>query len=292
MTVETFKYYRVVNKDFLAKNDSKLAGKLHSLTGFYPDDYLQPVTQEGGEVVNIVIDESQFRDHYSIALIILPIEYKTPSAIESSLEVLINKYGLRNIHFTEIIGQKSLGDRRDQFLEEFIAIVGPIPKLCFSMSLDIENIKQALGEETPTKEKIYHSLLWSSLRDVIKTLPEYSVFHIHTEQEHSMDGDLDAIGRNYFEKLYGGIEQLSEETDKKFSICKHPHFFSKNALFFSSVADLLAYGGNKLQNKIDKGVPRKKIIKEHKVLLETMKKVFDNLSGMPSPELAEIVSSV
>lgn len=291
MPTETYKYYRIINQDAASEGGSQLAEKLKSITGFYPDDYIHPVTEEGGEIVNIVVDESEFKNHFSVALVILPIEYKTPTKTEKELENLIKNYGLDNIHFTEIFGQKVLGARRDQFLEDFTSIVEPIPMSCFSISKDLDSIKRALGEDSPTREEIYHCLLWSCLEAIVEAFPEHSIFHVHTEQEHSMDGDLRAIGESYFNKLYGGIEQLSERQRKKFSICKHPHFFSKQALFFSSIADLLAYGGNKLQNKIDKGVPEKKIIKEHKALLSTLNKTFNNLSGMPSKELSGLIAS-
>ena len=211
MPVETYKYYRIINKDSTSKGGSPLAEKLHSITGFYPDDYIHPVTQEGGDIVNIVVDESEFKNHFSIALVILPIEYKTPGQTERALEELIDKYGLKNIHFTDIIGQNILGSsRRDQFLEDFISIVEPIPTSCISISKDLESIKESLGVDSPTREEIYHSLLWSCFKGIIDIFPEYSIFHIHTEQEHSLDGDLEVIARNYFEKLYSGIEHLSE----------------------------------------------------------------------------------
>lgn len=292
MPTETYKYYRVLNQDNPSKGGSHLDEKLHSITGFYCDDYIHQVTQEGGEIVNIVVDESEFKDHYSVGLVILPIEYKTPTNIEKSLENLVGKYGLSNIHFTDILGQKILKDKRDEFLSEFKSIVEPISMSCISISKNISDIKEALNKEAPTREEIFHSLLWSCFNDIVNAFPEHSVFHIHTEQEYSMDGDLKDIGIKYFQKLYGGIEQLSEEQNKRFSICKHPHFFTKDALFFSSVSDLLAYGGNKLQNKIDKGVPDKKIIKEHQELLQLLNKTFDNYFGMSSQKLTNLVGSV
>lgn len=270
---------------------SDLAEKLHSITGFYPDDYMYPVIENSGEIVSILVDESEFKKHFAVALVILPIEYKTPTKIESSLERLIHDYSLDNIHFSEIFGQRILGHRRDEFLNEFISIVNPIPMSCIAISQNIEKIKRVAAKSTSSREAIYHCLLWNCVEKIIKVFPEHSVFHIHTEQEHSMNGNLRSIGESYFNKLHSGIKHISTRQDKKFSICKHPHFFSKQALFFSSVSDLAAYGTNKIQNKIDNGVPNRKIVKEHKALLRTLNKTFDNKSGMGSKELVALVSS-
>lgn len=290
--LQDHKYFRILNNDDKAQGGNLLAEKLLSITGFYPDDYLDPVTTQGGEIVNIIVDESIFKNHYSIALVIAPIELKTPLEIEAKLEALIEKYDLKNIHFSEIFGKKSLGMKRDDFLSEYKNIVAHIPLSCVSVSKSLGELKENHLLVNSTNEEIFHSLFWSCFQSIIETFPEHSIFHLHTEQEYSLDGNLEVMAKKYFDKLYSGIAHTKQHQNKHFSVCKHPHFFTKKALLFSSISDLLAYGSNKLQNKIDVGVPPNKILKEHNKLLLLMKSVFNNYSGMPSKKIVDIIDGI
>lgn len=290
--LQKHKYFRILNNDIKAKGGYPLAETLFSITGFYPDDYIDPVKTQGGQIVNIIVDESIFKGHYSVALVIAPIDLTVPKEVEAKLEVLIKKYNLNRIHFNEIFGKKALGAKRDSFISEYESIISQIPLSCVTVSKNINELEDNVLSKNSTNEEIFHSLLWSCFQNIITVFPENSIFHIHTEQEYSFDGDLGVIGRKYFEKLYSGIAHTKSEQTKYFSVCKHPHFFTKNALLFSSISDLLAYGSNKLQNKIDSGVPHKKIIRQHRRLISLMKSVFNNYSGMPSKDLVNIFNDI
>jgi len=94
-----------------------------------------------------------------------------------------------------------------------------------------------------------------------------------------------------FRKLYSAIDSLSKSLpDKYISICKHPHFFTKKALFYSSLADFLAYGSNKLQNKIDLEINEKVIMKKYGVILRMFKIIFTNYSGLSSKKMIELIN--
>ena len=60
-----YKYYRLVNQDNKTHDASPLSMKLHSITGWYSNDYIKPVIREGGNLLSIISDESTFKDHYS-----------------------------------------------------------------------------------------------------------------------------------------------------------------------------------------------------------------------------------
>ena len=61
---------------------------------------------------------------------------------------------------------------------------------------------------------------------------------------------------------------------------------------YSSLSDLIAYATNKIQHKIDVGVPEKKILNEYAELIKLVRKVFYNYSGLSSKELFNMVNII
>lgn len=291
-----YKYYRLVNQDDKTKDLSPLSTKLHSITGWYSNDYIKPVIKEGGDLLSIISDESKFKDHYSVSLIIMPfLENKFLQTTEQKLMELIKLYSIEAIHFSEIFGSKKiLKDKRNAFLEKYVEIVKTIPMSCLSISKNKDNLLREMGITSASDEGLFFSLFWNSFERVISALSDYNVFHIHFEQEYDLNPKkYRDIGLRLFEKLYSGLDQLYDRyPDKYISICKHPHFFSKQALLYSSLSDLIAYAGNKLQYKIDSGIPENKIMGEYLNLLKLIRNVFKNYSGLPSKELITMVNNV
>lgn len=291
-----YKYYRVVNKDDKTKDLSPLSVKLHSITGLYSNDYIKPVIKEGGNLISIISDESIFKNHYSVSLIMMPfLENKFLQATEKRLADLVKEYSIKNIHFTDIFGSTNiLRDKRTVFLERYVEIVKTIPMSCLSVSKSKEKLLQEMGIHSASDEELFFSLFWNSFERIVAVLDSNNIFHIYVEQEYELSPKkYEDIARRLFDKLYSGINQLYEKYPEKYiSICKHPQFFSKQALLYSSLADLIAYVANKIQHKIDVGIPENKLIKQYAELLQLVQNVFQNYSGLPSRELINMVNNV
>lgn len=291
-----YKYYRIVNKDEKSKDISPLSVKLHSNTGWYSNDYIKPVIKEGGHLFNIISDESIFKNHYSVSLIMMPfLENNFLQTTEAKLSDLVKQYSIKTIHFTDIFGSKKiLQNKRNDFLKRYEEIVKTIPMSCLSISKNKDKLLLEMGMHDASDEELFFSLFWNSFERIIAVLDNHNIFHIYVEQEYDLNPNkYRDIALKLFEKLYSGINQLYGKYPEKYiSICKHPHFFSKQALLYSSLSDLVAYVANKIQYKIDVGVLGKKIMGEYAELLKLVRNVFKNYSGLPSRKLINMVNNV
>jgi hypothetical protein len=273
-----YKYYRVVNMDDKSNDLSPLSVSLHSVTNWYANDYIKPVIKPGGNLINIISDESIFKNHYSVSLIIMPyLENSFLQKTEAKLADLVEAFSIKSIHFTEIYGSKKiLKDKRNDFIEKYTEIVKIIPMSCLSISKNKNQLLLEMGLHCATDEELFFSLFWNNFERMIEAFGNHDVFHINIEQEYDLNPKkYSAISIRLFEKLYSGITNLYERhPDKYISICKHPHFFTKQALLYSSLSDLVAYVANKIQHKIDGGVPEKKIMGEYAELLKLVRNIF------------------
>lgn len=289
-----YKYYRVLNEEDPIKDLSPISLELSRITGFYSNDYIKPVIK-AGDLLTIVADESEFKGYVLSGLVILPyLDKEFLSRKENELEKLTEKYGINSIHFTDIFGKaKVLGQRRDEFLQGYSSIVSEVQMSCLSITQNESTLKQEVLSNSATKEEIFFCLFWNNFEKIVAGFPNFSIFHIYTEQEYSLNvSKYDSIVNKLFQKLYSGIDQVySKFPEKYISVCKHPHFFQRG-LFYSSLSDLLAYSSCKLQNKIDLGISEKKIIKEYMPVLKLFKAVFYNYSGLSSEKLIELIQSV
>jgi hypothetical protein len=140
-------------------------------------------------------------------------------------------------------------------------------------------------------EDLFFSLFWNNLERTMPVFQNNSILHIYIEQEYSLDSKTYlSVGRKLFKKLYSGVDTLhSIIPDKYISICKHPHYFTKKALYYSSLSDFVAYSSSKIQNKIDAGISDSKIMKEYKIILQLFKRIFANYSGLSSKKLIELI---
>lgn len=289
-----YKYYKLQNNDDLINDTSELSLCLHSVTGFYANDYIKSVRKHGGNLFTIISDESEFKNNFCVSLVILPFLDKNYLVnLENSLEKLIREYNIINIHFTDIFGKKNiLGKRKSEFLDKYVDIVSKIPMSCLSISKNKEAILLDLQERNASYEDIYFALFWLNFERVMTAFPDDDIYHISVEQEYDMNNPqkYEDNARSTFNKLYLGIDQLyNKYPDRHISICKHPSFFSKKALLYSSLADMVAYTSNKIQQKIDSDIPINKIERQYKPLLIAMKKVFRNYSSLSSKMLIELI---
>ncbi|MDO8141772.1 MAG: hypothetical protein Q6358_09770 [Candidatus Brocadiales bacterium] len=290
----TYKYYRILNNDDKYEDQSPLSFKLRNITGFNVNDYIKPVIQKGGEIVTIIADESEFKGHFSSGLIILPYQKKEfQNKLETELEKLVKKYGIENIHFTSIFGkERILKNNTTSFLKEYSAVVNKVPMACLSISKSKDILLTEMEAGTMSNEEIFFSLFWNNLERMMSIFPNHSIFHIYMEQEYSLEPKTyHNVAMKLFNKLYSGIYHLySRMPDKYMSVCKHPHYFTKKALYYSSLSDFLAYSSNKIQNKIDSGISDSKIMKEYKITLQLFKSIFTNYSGLSSNKLIELIN--
>jgi len=285
------KYYRGYINSEEKKDNSPLSLKLYSITGYYSNDYIKPVIKEGGDRVDIISDESCLNGHLSVSLIILPTEKQKRERIELLLEQLISKYNLKNIHFTDIFGRKKiLGAKTESFLSEYCSIVRKVHMSCVVLYRNKDQLLKEIKEKETSIEELYFILFWNSFEMVLPALRSNSIIHIYHEQENNFSK---GFIRKSIDKLLSGIDQCMPSTNIYYSICKHPNFFSKKALMFSSLSDLVAYSTNRIGYKIFKGVPEQKIIKDPECLLmmKTIKNCFINYTGLPIRSLIDKVCS-
>lgn len=219
-------------------------------------------------------------------MIILPFlnkEYK--NSIEEKLEDLIRIYNINNIHFTEIFSRSSpIRNYIEKFLEKYIEIVSVIPMSCLSLSKNKIDLLNEVGLKESTNEELFFILFWNLFERIIIPFKSNSIFHLWFEQEYSLDNKaMNRIAQKLLDKLNSGLDQVyGKHPEKYISVLnKDVHFFSKRALLYSSLSDLVAYGSNKIQQKIDSDIPIKKIKRNHFLLIKTIKSIFKNYSGLP-----------
>jgi hypothetical protein len=286
----TKKYIRLFGDPQRKRDDSPLSRKLHSITGYYADDYLPKVTVEGGDLLTIIADESEFKGHVGVGIVLLPqLESALFTRIESELESLISDAGITRLHFADF----SKRNRRvrvpaGEVFGRYAEIVRRVPLACLAISKARVELVKSFTEGEYSNEELFHSLFWNNVRRATPGLAPNSIVHIYREIENNITIES---ARRDFDKLLAGMEHLSDYTSSPPSICRHPLLFTKRALFYSSLADLAAYSNNVIQQKIDSGIPLKRIAKNYRDLLQLMRSVFANYSGLASNELIELVGS-
>jgi hypothetical protein len=197
--------------------------------------------------------------------------HKEREECEGALELLCKEYGINQIHFTNIIGRNSLGKRRRDFLQKYTEIVCTKKAWSISFSMDRSAFVDLFSLPQISDKELYFNLFWNAMEKVADMLPMHSIFHIQFELDNNLSVTL---GKEYVGRLYNGLNQCQPLKDKQDSVCKYPSFFSKKALFYSSLADLAAYSNTVLQQKLDSGIPITKIKKNHGELIETLRQVF------------------
>jgi hypothetical protein len=272
------KYYRVYIDTKESHDISEASVKLHAVTGCYADEYI-PKVNSFGNVFTVISDESAFKGHSCVSLIVMAYEDANQSIkqCEPLLESLCADYKINNIHFTDIIGQNSLGKMRSEFLHKYASIVGSGNMWAVSFSVNKSDFLSKLPFENVNDSELYFILFWNVMEFIVEKLPDGSIFHLYFEQENNLSIKL---ATDYIGKLQDGINHCQSLREKSASICRHPFFFSKKALLFSSLSDLAAYSNNVLQQKLDMGVPIGKILKNHNSLIEVVQGVFNNYNSL------------
>jgi hypothetical protein len=272
------KYYRVYIDTGAPHDLSETSLELHAITGCYADEYILPVTAIDN-IFTVISDESTFKGHSCVSLVVMAYADANQKIKECEplLESLCDEYQLSNIHFTDIIGRNSLGGRRNDFLQRYGDIVSDEKMWAVSFSVNRSDFLHKLSFENVSDSELYFILFWNVMEFIAEALPAESVFHLYFEQENNLSITLST---DYMSKLHDGINQCESLLERHCSISRHPLFFSKQALLFSSISDLAVYSNNILQQKLDAGVPVAKILKNHNVLIGITKRVFKSYTSL------------
>jgi hypothetical protein len=271
------------------KDDSPLSIKFRLITSHGIEYYHPTLTDKHRDIVSIISDESEFGDHLCVSHILLwYLSTDELMSYETRLDNLIAKYSIPSIHFADLFGRKKILTpiRRRQFLIDYAAIVSEIPSFCTSFSASKSYVLDKVGDIFQKTDDLYTAIRWSNLERIVPILRPYSVIHIFTEQE---DNFTDNYGRNLVLRLHQWIQGSEVIKNSGHSVCINPFVFTKKALLYSSLADLVAYVSNKVQTKIDHGVPEKKIMSQYKEMLSLIKAVFRGYDNLTSQKLVHLI---
>ena len=271
------------------KDDSPLSKKFRLITNHGIEYYYPTLTDKHRDIVSIISDESEFGDHLCVSHILLwYLSTDKLMAYETRLDNLIAKYGIPSIHFTDLFGRKKIlaPIRRREFLIDYATIVSEIPLFCTSFSIPKSDVLNKVGDIFQRTDDLYTAIRWSNLERIVPFLRPYSVIHIFTEQENNF---TDNYGNNLILRLHQWIQGSEVIKNSGHSVCINPFVFTKKALLYSSLADLVAYVSNKVQAKIDNGVPEKKIISQYTEMLSLIKAVFRGYDNLTSQKLVHLI---
>jgi hypothetical protein len=272
------KYYRLFIDAGEPQDLSVVSSQFHAVTGCYANEYVPPV-ESLGDIFTVISDESAFKGHSCISVVLMTYEEASRKIkeCESRLEALCNEYKIKDIHFTDIIGRKSLGRAVNEFLHKYVAILGEGEIWASTFSVNKSDFLSGLQFENVSDRELYFILFWNVMEFIVEQVPPGSIFHLNFEQENNLTVNL---ATEYIGKLHDGINQCQSLKERRASICRHPYFFSKRALLFSSLSDLAAYSNNVLQQKLDAGIPAHKLLKNHDLLIDVTRRVFKHFSGL------------
>ena len=270
------KYVRIAID--INNNDlSPISQKIHQITNCWANDYINPVSDTISEIHHVYVDESRIGNSLCIGFFSCNKDV-TPSIDdrELRLEALTDKYKLHNIHFNQIFGRNNiLKNKTKAFFQEYVEIVSGLPLSAGTCTIDPEaNTVESWSQLN--LEYRYFKLFWNLFQDtLLKGCSNHSVFHIFFEQENNF---TEETIQKFIVKYNSGLTAVLANTDKYISICKHPTYFTKKALFPSSVADLLVYGTNKFQDKRIRAVPLQKIVSDNNLhmIWSAIKAIFPN----------------
>jgi hypothetical protein len=271
------------------KDNSALSRKFRAITSHGAEYYYPPLTDKHQDIVSIISDESEFDGHLCVSHVLLwYLSTDKLMAYETRLDSLISKYNMISIHFADLFGKKKIltPRQRRQFLVDYAKIVSEIPMFCTSFSVSRSEILNEIGDVFQKTDDLYTAIRWSNLERIVPILRPHSAIHIFTEQENNF---TDNYGQRLILRLHQYIQ--GSEVIQRFghSVCTNPFVFTKKALLYSSVADLVAYASNKIQTKIEIGVPEKKIMFQYKEIISLVKTVFRGYGNLTSRELIHLI---
>lgn len=272
------------------KDNSLLSQKIRAITNHDATCYSPPLSERHRDIVSIISDESEFKGQLCISHVFLWYQgFNKLNSYENRLDNLVTEFNMSSIHFADLFGRRSrelAPDQRSKFLIKYAKIVSEIPMFCSSFSISKTKVIEESDNLLDNLDDLYFVIRWSNLERVLGILRPYSIIHIFTEQGNNF---TEKHGQDLIQRLHAGIQ--SSEGIKRFehSVCLNPFVFTKKALLYSSLSDLVAYVSNKVQQKIDHGVPPKKITRQYGELFSLIKSVFQGYGNLSSRELIHMI---
>ena len=258
--------------------------------GHYPDDYISPI-RSIGEVVYVLIDESNIGNHYAVSgVVVLKSELDRNINISSKLRDLIERYNIDYIHFTDIFGRKKiLGDKRKSFVEEYINVIKDLNLKPFSVCMSESELKSYLSVDIITTEKCYMALTWILMFNILIYLTyEYGpelIIEMWRENENITNDKRILHQLN----IKGVLEKFPFA---HISIYRHYILFMKEELLFSSLSDLVAYLTIGVFPKIKSSYSPKELANNYYDLLRIFNQIFDDTMGMKNDGFDQLLSIV
>ncbi|WP_312648080.1 YecA family protein [Aminipila sp.] len=271
-------------------NPSDFEKKVREKLGYYPDDYIKPI-KSLGEVIYVLIDESNIGDCYSVGgIVVLESEIEKNKDVYGELQNLVEKYQIDTIHFTEIFGHKKiLGDKRREFLKEYADIVNKINLVPFTVCKRKDEIENLLNLKSISTEQCYMALTWLMMFNILIYLitqygPELIIEMWRENDNVTVDKRI-----LHQQNIAGIIEKFPFAN---ISIYKDYIVFSKRELLFSSLTDFIAYLAVGLYPKINSNYQLKQLANNYYDLIIGFNDIFKDTIGMRSKEFDELISIV
>jgi hypothetical protein len=283
---------RCTNMRFISTktNPSQFEKDVYDKLGSYPDDFINPI-RFIGEIIYILIDESNIDDYYAVSgIIVLKSEIEKNQNIKCKLNDLVDKYNIDNIHFTDIFGRKKvLGAKKKAFLKEYVELVKGLDLKSFSVCMSEAELKNYLKVKSVTKEQCYIALVWKMMFDIlIYLISQYGhnlIIEMWRENENITDEKriLHQININDLIKSFPFAN---------ISIYRHYLIFMKEEILFSSLSDFVAYLTIGLNPKMKAKFSAKELVNNFYDLLIIYNEIFDDTFGMKNIELEQLLTIV
>lgn len=258
--------------------------------GNYPDDYIKPI-REIGEVFYVLIDESNIEKYYSIGgIVVRKSEINNNLIVKSKLIDLVENYNIDYIHFTDIFRRKNiLGNKRQEFIKEYIDIVKVLDIKAFSVCMREDEITEFVGEKSLTKEQCYMALTWKLMFNILIYLiwkyGENLIIEMWRESE-----NITTDKRLLHQYNISGI--IEKFPFANISIYRHYLIFHKEELLFSSLSDFIAYLTIGLYPKVISGISIKKLVNSYYELLLIYNELYADSDGIRIDGFEEMLKIV
>jgi len=255
---------------------SEFETDVYDALGYYPDDYINPI-RASGDVLYVLIDESNIGDYYAVSgIAILKSEIDNNIKIKGDLIKLVEKYDIDYIHFTDIYGRKkTLGNRRKLFIKEYINLVRTLKMKAFSVCMNQKEIEDYLSTDELTKEQCYMAITWRMMFDILVYGTSLLGSNLIVEMWREND-NVTNEKRILHQKNIKGLVELFPFA----SVYRHYILFMKEELLFSSLSDFVAYITICTYPKLVKGYDRKKLVNDCYELLTIYNGIFFGEKGL------------
>jgi hypothetical protein len=270
--------------------ESELSNKLYEITGYYCDDFSYPV-KEIGNIYQVWSDDSKFHDHYGVSLVIFN-NKDSEKTVQANGELydLVNEMNLKQIHFTDLYGNKSelTESKKEYFTDKYIAILKPLNLIALSFVEEKDNaiIKYKLTEFN--KNDILNNLFWNCFLRFYLILDNNDIVLIFKERSNNFSDSYVILMHN---DLWIGIDAIHKAMPNKYiSICKYPQEFMKRSYLKNSVSDFIAYSSCIIQNKIDQGKSINDLEKDFRFLLKIYRNAF-GVMEVPSSKFFDLYTN-